>query len=142
MRTCLASFSIIIEFGAVQKLLARSACLGFQIGFKRSKSWNPIGKQGAVKKCAHLLDFVKSFQTSIYCKNRPRYSRERASQSLLKISRQLEKQGRISTGSPGRSTRIPATSPSRSIRRAGATSRRTSDSCPDRYLALRRGVGG
>ena len=41
-------------------------------------------------KCANLGDLVKSFQTSIYLQNRLRYSRERVSQSLPKISQKLE----------------------------------------------------
>ena len=50
-------------------------------------------KGAKVQKCANLVDLVKSFQTSIYLQKSAsiRYSRERASQSLPKISQQLEK---------------------------------------------------
>ena len=55
---------------------------------------------GAAQKCVNLVDLVKSFQTSIYftllslffyyllftCKDWRRYSRERVSQSLPKIT--------------------------------------------------------
>ena len=51
-----------------------------------------------MQKCVNLVDPSKSFQTTIYCKNRRRYSRVRASQSLPKISRQLRKKVRTNIG--------------------------------------------
>ena len=103
MRKCLTTFSRIVECGAVQKCavcfvqrtLARSVFLGFQIGVPRCKrfllrgcvlrpddacqkrfSWffNWIPK---VQKCVNLVDLVKSFQRSFVqifiCQSLPMY---------------------------------------------------------------------
>ena len=80
----------------------RCAFHGFSIGFQRCKSPKVQESQGAkVQKCVHLVDLVKSFQTSIYLQKIRRYSRERASQSLPKISQKLEKILRINVGTRG-----------------------------------------
>ena len=77
----------------VWRTLARSAFHGFSIGFPR---------------CKQMCEPCRSRQelSNVYlvfaCKNRLRHSRERASQSLLKISQQFEKKVRINIGSgPG-----------------------------------------
>ena len=69
-----------------------------ELFIKICEFWTTIAKtQRNFEKRVNLVDLVKSFQTSIWnlheftCKSWLRYSRERASQSLPKISQKLEK---------------------------------------------------
>ena len=70
--------------------------------------WKSLTKFGwlfecwAVQKRVNLVDLVKSFSTSIYLQDRRRYCRERASQSLPRISQTWVKILEKNIGAPGR----------------------------------------